>query len=121
MSKSHLPTCCSRDGEYCLLERSHTRLSARLPGAQVDDWCAKCPCLSHPTATVANHAPGMGHQLDELLKGHVLHSPKVGVLLNPLLAHHTHHLLTACGKKLHAHAHSVQNKYLYHVFQAFQY
>lgn len=38
----------------------------------------------------------MAHQLDELLKGNVLHCPEVRVLLNTLLSHHTHHFLTSC-------------------------
>lgn len=93
---------------YCLLEHPHTCLSAGLPGSQVDDRRAEGPCLPHPTTAVANHAPCMCHQLDELLKGHVLYGPEVRMLLNTLLTHHTHHLLTACGQKLHSHGHYVQ-------------
>lgn len=73
-----------------------TRFSASLPCSQVDDRGAEGPSLSDPTTTVSDHAASMANQLDELLKGNVLHCPEVGVLLDALLSHHPHHLLTSC-------------------------
>lgn len=73
-----------------------TRFSASLPRSQVDDGRAEGTGLSYPTAAVPDHAAGVGHQLDELLKGNVLHCPEVGVLLDALFSHHAHHLLTSC-------------------------
>ncbi|TNN64361.1 hypothetical protein EYF80_025402 [Liparis tanakae] len=45
---------------------------------QVDDGRAKGARLSYATAAVSDHAAGVAHQLDELLKGNVLHCPEVG-------------------------------------------
>lgn len=73
-----------------------TCLSASLSCSQVNYRRAECPGLSHSTAAVSNHASGMADQLDELLKGNVLHCSEVGVLLDALFPHHTHHLLTTC-------------------------
>ena len=73
-----------------------TCFSASLPCSQVNDGRAEGPGLSYPTAAVSDHAAGVAHQLDELLKGNVLHSPEVGVLLDALFAHRAHHLLTSC-------------------------
>ena len=76
-----------------------TCLSASLSGSQVNDGGAEGPCLSHATAAVSDHAAGVAHQLDELLKGNVLHRSEVRVLLDALFPHHTHHLLTACLRR----------------------
>lgn len=73
-----------------------TCFSASLPCSQVNDRRTKGTGFSYPTAAVSNHAAGVAHQLDELLKGNVLHCPEVGVLLDTLLSHHTHHLFTSC-------------------------
>lgn len=70
--------------------------SACLPCSQINNGGSKGPSLSHPATTVSNHTAGVAHQLDELLKGNVLHCPEVRVLLNTLLSHHTHHFLTPC-------------------------
>lgn len=70
-----------------------TCLSASLPCSQVNDRGAESPGLSHPTAAVSDHTAGVADQLDELLKGNVLHCSEVGVLLDALLPHRAHHLL----------------------------
>lgn len=73
-----------------------TCFSASLSCSQVNDRSAKGPGFSYTTAAVSNHAAGVAHQLDELLKGNVLHGAEVGVLLDAFLSHHSHHFLTSC-------------------------
>lgn len=87
-----------------------TCFSASLPCSQVDDGRAEGPGLSYPAAAVSDHAAGVAHQLDELLKGNVLHCPEVGVLLDALLSHHAHHLLTSC---LHRNGQVKQHRCIY--------
>lgn len=81
---------------FAPLSGTLTCFSASLPCSQINHRGSKGPSLSHPTTTVSNHTAGVTHQLDELLKGNVLHCPEVGVLLNSLLSHHTHHFLASC-------------------------
>lgn len=75
-----------------------TRFSASLPCSQVNDGRAKGSGFSHSTAAVPDHTASVAHQLDELLKGNVLHRPEFGVLLDALFSHHTHHLFTSCSR-----------------------
>lgn len=84
---------------FAPLSGTHTCFSASLPCSQINHGGSKGPSLSHPTTTVSNHTAGVTHQLDELLKGNVLHCPEVGVLLNTLLSHHTHHFLASCSQR----------------------
>ena len=93
----YLSLCPPVSLHFSLPVRLSTCLSARLSGSQVDDGRSKGAGLPDTTAAVADHAAGVGHQLDELVERDVLHRPEVGVLLNALLPHHAHHLLTSCG------------------------
>lgn len=81
---------------FAALSGTLTCFSAGLPRSQINHRGSEGPSLSHPATTVSNHTAGVAHQLDKLLKGNVLHRPEVGVLLNTLLSHHTHHFLTSC-------------------------
>lgn len=89
-----------------------TCFSARLPRSQVDDGRAEGAGLSYPATAVSDHAAGVADQLDELLKGNVLHCTEVWMPLDALFSHHAHHLLTSCLQKrkqlmlLHTHAHT---------------
>lgn len=84
-----------------------TRLSSSLPCSQVNDRRAKGSGFSDAAAAVSNHAACVADQLDELLKGNVLYCSEIGVLLNALLPHHPHHLLTPCSQ------HSSQNTHIF--------
>lgn len=91
--------CSKAPQTFAALSGTLTCFSASLPCSQINHRGSEGPSLSHPTTTVSNHTAGMAHQLDKLLKGNVLHCPEVGVLLNTLLSHHTHHFLTSCFQR----------------------
>lgn len=75
-----------------------TCFSPYLPCPQIDDRCAKSPDFSHTAAAVPNHASGMSHQLNELVKRNVLYRSEIWVVLNTFLPHDPNHFFASCIK-----------------------